>query len=162
LRNGSRRRRRIIVYVAAWELRLALTIQQMRGTNGTPFKAGFDTLTAGNQIPAASTGRRGSHLSTKPIPVPPPRKVPYENTQAGPSEPRLDSRIIAGSRKKLNLNPIEAKPSEDDWVIQGDPGELPDQSNVAADRCRSRRSLGWLSSDYGRWPIQPPSIPSIH
>jgi len=72
-------------------------------------------------IPAASTGsQRGSLLSAAPIPKTRPRKVPDENAQAGPSRPRAEPQIIAGSRRKLNLNQTQV--SEDDWSIQ-DPGE---------------------------------------
>jgi len=72
-------------------------------------------------IPAASTGsQRGTHLSAAPIPKAPPRKAPNENAQAGPSRSRAEPQIIAGSRKKLNLN--QTQESEDDWSIQ-DPGE---------------------------------------
>jgi len=99
----------------------ALTSKQTKGKTGNPFKAGLNTMNQGNnEIAAANTGRRGSNLSTAPIPIPPPRKVPYENAQAGPSRPRAEPQIIAGSRRKLNLNHTEA--SEDDFSIQ-DPGE---------------------------------------
>lgn len=103
-------------------------------------------------IPAASTGsQRGVFTSTAPIPSVQPSKMSSEDAQAGPSHSRATAQMIAGSRRKLNLNDTQA--TNDDRSGYTNRGGCNVSLKTLADQRRLRQLYGSFSSVRASWPI---------